>query len=46
MNTIPEKMLEKEHQLYSGILYQIVINARFILIWQVADAPFREKQWY
>lgn len=40
------KMLEKEHQLYSGILYQIVINVRFILIWQVADAPFREKQWY
>ena len=44
-STIQAKMSEKEHRQYSGILYQTVIGARFILTWQAADAHFRGKPW-
>lgn len=40
------KMSEKERLQYSGILYQIVIHAKYIHIWQAADVRFREKQWF
>ena len=41
-----EKMSEKELLQYSGILYQIVIHAKYIHIWQAADVRFQEKQWF
>ena len=40
------RMLEKEHQLYSGTSFLIQTNVKFTHTWLVADAPFQEKQWF
>ena len=40
------RMLEKEHQLYSGTSFLTQTNVKFTHTWLVADAPFQEKQWF
>ena len=45
-STIQEKMLEKEHRLYSGTSFRTVISAKSMHTWQVVDVHFQEKLWF